>query len=89
MDWMYDNCSTTARRGALDWYPKFYKANKPLFNELYDEVLNGNETKRTLEFNSQSNYRDLFEKELKEIREHEMWRAGETVRQLRPENAKK
>jgi ketol-acid reductoisomerase len=23
MDWMYEACSTTARRGALDWAPKF------------------------------------------------------------------
>lgn len=23
MDWMYANCSTTAQRGALDWWGKF------------------------------------------------------------------
>lgn len=23
MDWMYANCSTTAQRGALDWWKKF------------------------------------------------------------------
>ena len=31
MDWMYENCSTTARRGALDWAPRFYPATKPVF----------------------------------------------------------
>lgn len=31
MDWMYENCSTTARRGALDWAPRFYTATKPVF----------------------------------------------------------
>jgi ketol-acid reductoisomerase len=28
MDWMYEACSTTARRGALDWAPKFKDALK-------------------------------------------------------------
>ena len=31
-------------------------------------------------------YRDGLEKELKALHEIEMWRAGETVRKLRPEN---
>ena len=26
MDWMYANCSTTAQRGALDWWKKFRDA---------------------------------------------------------------
>lgn len=26
MDWMYANCSTTAQRGAIDWYTKFEEA---------------------------------------------------------------
>lgn len=46
MDWMYANCSTTAQRGALDWYPKFYEATLPVFRELYSEVANGNEARR-------------------------------------------
>jgi len=28
MDWMYEACSTTARRGALDWAPRFKDALK-------------------------------------------------------------
>jgi len=84
MDWMYSNCSTTAQRGALDWYPKFYNANKPLFDELYKSVEDGHETKRSIEMNGRQGYREFLEKELKQIREEEMWRAGETVRKLRP-----
>ncbi len=34
MDWMYANCSTTAQRGALDWWKKFRDAVKPVFEEL-------------------------------------------------------
>lgn len=86
MDYMYDACSTTARRGALDWSPKFKDALKPVFNELYDRVVDGSETKRSLEFNSQPDYRDKFEKELQEIRDLEIWRVGKEVRKLRPEN---
>jgi ketol-acid reductoisomerase len=89
MDWMYANCSTTARRGALDWYPKFYKANKPVFEELYREVKNGNETQRTLDANSRPDYAQQLQKELDEIKNSELWRAGQAVRQLRPENVPK
>jgi len=88
MDWMYENCSTTAQRGALDWYPKFYETNKPLFEKLYKSVKDGVETRKTLESNSNPDYRKNLQKELKEIRESEMWRAGETVRSLRPERQK-
>lgn len=35
MDYMYAACSTTARRGALDWAPKFEAANRPVFEALY------------------------------------------------------
>lgn len=52
MDWMFSNCSTTAQRGALDWAPKFRDAVAPLFDELYQSVLSGVETKRVLEANS-------------------------------------
>ena len=31
---MYAACSTTARRGALDWAPKFEEANKPVFEAV-------------------------------------------------------
>lgn len=65
MDWMYANCSTTAQRGALDWYPKFRDATKPVFEKLYSEVANGNETARTLDVNSKADYQVGLDKELK------------------------
>ena len=37
MDWMYANCSTTAQRGALDWFKTFRDAAKPVFEELYQQ----------------------------------------------------
>ncbi|KAK1728725.1 ketol-acid reductoisomerase [Colletotrichum acutatum] len=88
MDWMYEACSTTARRGAIDWSPKFKDALKPVFNSLYDAVKDGSETKRSLEYNSQKDYRQKFEAEMEEIRNLEIWRAGRAVRSLRPENQK-
>jgi ketol-acid reductoisomerase len=87
MDWMYANCSTTAQRGALDWFKRFRDVVKPLFEQLYKKVESGEETRRTLECNSRSDYRAQLEKELKEIAESEMWRAGTVVRSLRPERA--
>ncbi|MCR9250576.1 MAG: ketol-acid reductoisomerase [bacterium] len=86
MDWMYANCSTTAQRGALDWWKKFKDASQPVFEELYDEVAKGNEAQRSIDSNSQTDYREKLEQELEELRESEMWRAGATVRTLRPEN---
>jgi len=89
MDWMYANCSTTAQRGALDWFKRFRDAAKPVFEELYQKVAAGEETRRTLEANSRPDYRQQLEKELKEIADSEMWQAGAQVRALRPERAKK
>ncbi|KAI8872090.1 ketol-acid reductoisomerase [Ramicandelaber brevisporus] len=86
MPYMYDNCSTTARRGALDWWKPFYDANKPVMEKLYAEVENGNEAARSIAKNSSPTYREELEAELTEIRNQELWRAGETARKLRPEN---
>lgn len=86
MDYMYDACSTTARRGALDWSPKFKDALKPVFEDLYRSVKDGTETQRSLDFNSQADYRAKFEEELQAIRDLEIWRVGKEVRKLRPEN---
>ncbi|MEG0994091.1 MAG: ketol-acid reductoisomerase [Bacteroidales bacterium] len=86
MDWMYANCSTTAQRGALDWWKPFRDATKPVFEKLYAEVACGNEAQRSIDLNSKPDYREKLEAELKELRESEMWQAGATVRKLRPEN---
>ena len=86
MDWMYANCSTTAQRGALDWWKKFRDATLPVFNDLYSSVAAGKESQRSIDLNSQPDYREKLEVELKELRESEMWQAGKTVRSLRPEN---
>ena len=85
MDWMYANCSTTAQRGALDWYMKFKDAVKPVFDELYAKVKSGEETARVLDVNSKPDYKEKLEEELSEIKESEMWKAGAAARSLRPE----
>lgn len=88
MDWMYANCSTTAQRGALDWWKKFRDATLPVFNDLYESVAAGTEAARSVESNSKEDYRAGLENELQELRESELWQAGKTVRSLRPENQK-
>jgi len=89
MDWMFGNCSTTAQRGALDWRGKFKEAVVPVFDELYESVKSGKEAQIVLDANSRDDYRDRLDRELSEIRESEMWRAGAAVRALRPENRNK
>lgn len=88
MDWMYANCSTTAQRGALDWWKKFRDATLPVFSELYSEVAKGNEAQRSIDSNGKADYRVKLYAELKEMRESEMWQTGEVVRSLRPERNK-
>ena len=83
MDWMYANCSATAQRGALDWRHKFREAVLPVFNDLYESVKTGNETRIVLERTGSENYKSELEAELKEMRESEMWQTGEQVRKLR------
>jgi len=76
MDYMFDACSTTARRGALDWAPVFEKANVPIFEQLYESVKNGTETRKSLEFNGRSTYRQDLARELDVINNQEIWQAG-------------
>ncbi len=85
MDWMYANCSTTAQRGALDWWKRFRDATKPVFEELYDRVKSGEEAQVSIDTNSRPDYREKLNLELQELRESELWRTGEVVRRLRPE----
>ncbi|MDR6196781.1 ketol-acid reductoisomerase [Siphonobacter sp. SORGH_AS_0500] len=87
MDWMYANCSTTAQRGALDWWKPFKEATKPVFEKLYNSVKSGEQAQISITRNSQSDYREKLEVELAELRESEMWKAGATVRSLRPERS--
>lgn len=89
MDWMFANVSTTAQRGAFDWKDKFKKAAMPVFEELYDEVSSGREANRVLEKNSEPDYREKLNREIEEMRNMELWKAGAKVRELRPENWKK
>jgi ketol-acid reductoisomerase len=53
---------------------------------LYESVAAGKESQRSIDSNSQADYREKLDAELKELRESEMWQAGKTVRSLRPEN---
>jgi ketol-acid reductoisomerase len=84
MDWMYANCSATAQRGALDWRPRFAEAVLPVFKDLYARVKDGRECKRVLDSTGTNDYKANLEKELKELRESEIWATGTQVRKLRP-----
>lgn len=68
IDWMYENCSTTAQRGALDWNGRFRNVLQEGFVDAYARE----------HVESQSL--------LDHVLQSEMWKAGETVRSLRPEN---
>jgi ketol-acid reductoisomerase len=65
----------------------FYEATKPVFEKLYKSVTDGIEAQKSIDSNSQPDYRVKLEAELKELEESEMWQAGKAVRKLRPENS--
>jgi ketol-acid reductoisomerase len=89
MDWMYSNCSATAQRGALDWRPRFKQAVMPVFELLYDRVSSGKECARVLASTGGPNYQQELGKELAELGNSEIWRAGKATRSLRPKEAAK
>ena len=62
------------------------KIKQPPARQLYAEVACGNVAQRSIDTNSQPDYRQKLEEELREMRETEMWQAGAVVRKLRPEN---
>lgn len=88
MDWMYCNCSETARIGALRWRKRFRDGAKPLFESLYELVATGEETRIVLERSAEPDYRQKLAEELKAMGDSEMWRTGATVRSLRPGRTK-
>ena len=53
------------------------------------QVASGREAERVIEACGARNYQKALGKELAELRNSEMWRAGAAVRSLRPENWKK
>ncbi len=85
MDWMYNNCSETARIGALRWKERFRDVAKPLFDSLYELVASGEEVKIVLEKSAESDYAKKLATELEAMGNSEMWLTGKTVRSLRPE----
>ena len=85
MDWMFKNCSETARIGALRWRTRFRDCTKPLFDSLYELVVSGEETKIVFEKSADPNYRKKLQDEVEKMGASELWRAAATVRSLRPE----
>jgi ketol-acid reductoisomerase len=89
MDWMYNNCSETARIGALRWKERFRSATQPVFDSLYDLTAAGEEAHIVLEKSKAPDYKKKLADELKEMGSSELWRTGATVRSLRPSRQKK
>lgn len=88
MDWMFANCSTTAQRGALDWAPRFEKVIRPVIEECYQEVKNGNEVKTVIEANSNKNYRKSLQKELETLAESSLWKTRKQIKELEKKDDK-
>ena len=73
----------------LDVYKRqgpFHDAIKPVVEKLYNSVKSGKEAQISIDSNSQPDYREKLNEELRQLRESEMWQTAVTVRKLRPEN---
>tara|TARA_B100001248_G_C27391830_1_gene462853 strand:+ start:1825 stop:2961 length:1137 start_codon:yes stop_codon:yes gene_type:complete len=84
MDWMYENCSTTAQRGAIDWAPRYYNAIKPIIAQCYQEVEAGMEARIVINANSSPDYREKLNDDLNKIKDQEIWQAYRVMRNFRP-----
>ena len=83
MEFMFSNCSSTAQRGAIDWSKRFEDLNKPLIQEIYENVKSGREAERIIRCNSDVNYRENLNSELDKINKQEIWLVGKEIRKLR------
>ena len=61
----------------------------PVFKELYKRVASGEETKRVISSIGGLDYKQVLGKELSEMHNSEMWRAGKATRDLRPKEPQK
>lgn len=77
MDWMYQNCSTTAQIGAIEWADKFETLLKPEIRNCYLSVKNGEETKKVLH-NCEIKTRQKVEK----IKNQDMWKIHHLLREI-------
>ena len=75
----YSRISRSRRRELM-------QDKKPVMQKLYESVKSGHEAQVSIDSNSQPNYREKLNAELKALHDSEMWRTGEVVRKLRPEN---
>src|SRR3989344_861131 len=70
---LYKRCSTTAQRGALDHNEIFRKALTEPLRDLYLRIIKGEQ-------------QDVQMRAIDHILDSQMWKAGKTTRDLRPEN---
>lgn len=62
-----------------------FQASTPTFERFHQSAKDGTETHKSLGFNSRRSYREDFVRELAEIDNQEIWRAGKAARSLRPD----
>jgi ketol-acid reductoisomerase len=79
----YKACSITAQIGALKWQELFKEINKPLFETLYNQVLNGTEAEEVLNTINRQNYLEILEKQIDLLESDELKTVGKLVRSMR------
>lgn len=73
MDSLYQNCSTTAQVGAIEWADKFEKVLKPVIEDCYKRVVSGEEAQKAIDANTSKEYKKELREKLNKIKNQEMW----------------
>lgn len=83
MSWMFQNCSTTAQRGAIDWSKEYEKAIIPILEKCYDQVKSQKEAQHVIKCNSDPEYRNKLNNELLQIDNEEIEVVGKFIRSIK------
>ena len=57
---------------------------KPVINECYESVVNGEQSRIVIDSNTDNNYRKKLDEELKEMKNQELLKTASVLRKLRP-----
>jgi ketol-acid reductoisomerase len=78
MDWLYENCSTTAQIGAIDWSKKFEEHLTPMIEECYNNVKSGGEVENIINVDHKK-----LKNDLKEIKNQELWQVHREMNKIK------
>lgn len=78
MDWLYQNCSTTAQIGAIEWSKKFEAHLTPMIEECYNSVKTGGEVEKIINVDHKK-----LKNDLNDIKNQELWEVHREMNKIK------